>query len=196
MAVVQALPEMDDVYTPVYKRNTKESKWQSVVTASLGQDVTIALQRGAPDPPTYWGRCKRTAILLDWIAGTPIQDMEQAFSATPFQGAVAAGNVRSIADSTRYRLRSAFDIVDVLLAGSGPDEGEVAVLLRQLESGLPAGAIALLDLPVRLSRGQALALHGAGISTPEAVAVATPELLAALVSTEVAEDLLAATPAA
>ena len=192
MAVVQALPEMDDVYTPVMKRGTKESKWQSVVTARLGQDVTIALQRGAPDQPTYWGRCKRTAILLEWIAGTPIQDMEKTFSATPFQGSVAAGNVRSIADSTRYRLRSAFDIVDVLLAGSGPDEEAVADLLRQLEFGLPEPALGLLDLPVRLSRGQALALYAAGLSTPSHVAAAGPESLALLVGAAAAEDLVGA----
>ena len=55
MAVVQALPEMDDVYTPVMKRGTKESRWQSVVTSRLGMDVTVALQRGATRPACVLG---------------------------------------------------------------------------------------------------------------------------------------------
>ena len=80
----------------------------------------------------------------------------------------------------------------MLLAGSGPDEEAVADLLRQLEFGLPEPALGLLDLPVRLSRGQALALYAAGLSTPSHVAAAGPESLALLVGAAAAEDLVGA----
>ena len=189
MAVVQALPEMDSTYTPLMKRGTKESQWQSVVTARLGMGVTVALRRSAPDQHAYWARCKRTAILLDWISGALMEEIERTFSATPFQGNVTAGNVRSVADATRYHLRSAFDIVDVLLAGAGPDEEEVSRLLRQLESGLPEGALGLLDLPVRFSRGQALTLHEEGLSSADDVRSADSGVVARLLGKEEAQTL-------
>jgi replicative superfamily II helicase len=189
MAVVQALPEMDDTYTPLFKKGTKESQWQRAVTERLGMETTLALQRAAPDQLTYWGRCKRTAILLDWIEGISIEDIEKRFSITPFGGSVSAGNVRSIADATRFRLRSAFDIADALLAGEGPDEDEAARLLAQLETGLPATALGLLQLPVRLTRGRALALHAAGLSTVAKIERAGHDTLSAIVGVAYAERL-------
>ncbi len=189
MAVVQALPEMDDTYTPIFKKGTRESQWQGMVSARLGRDTTLALQRGAPDQFTYWARCKRTALLLDWTEGVPLEEIEKRFSITPFGGSVSAGNVRSIADQTRYRLRSAFDIADTLLAGEGPDEAEAERLLNQLETGLPAAALGLLDLPVRLSRGRALALHAAGISTLEAVEAASDVELAEVLGERFAQEV-------
>lgn len=65
-----------------------------------------------------------------------------------------------------------------MFVGEGPGEEAVGALLRQLEAGLPAEALGLLLLPVSLSRGEYLALHAAGISTPEQFRASPEESLA------------------
>ena len=66
-------------------------------------------------------------------------------------------------------IRTAYDIADVLLLGEGPDEDSIDRLLKQLETGLPAVALELLDLPVILPRGEYLALYNAGYKKPDTV---------------------------
>lgn len=103
-----------------------------------------------------------------------METIEQRYTPNPFQGRIGHGDVRRFADMTRYHLRSAHQIASVMFVGEGPTEESVEALLRQLEAGLPAEALGLLSLPVPLSRGEYLALHAAGVSTPEQF-WATPE---------------------
>jgi hypothetical protein len=77
----------------------------------------------------------------------PLEQIEATFSANAYQS-VGHGDVRRIADSTRYHYGSAFQIVSLLLMQNGPDEDAVEKLLRQLEVGIPEDALELLKLPV------------------------------------------------
>ncbi len=99
----------------------------------------------------------------DWCGGVPIQDIEKRFSKNPFQGAVASGDIRPIADSTRYYLRSAHQIAVIVRPGDRPDPEAMEQLMRQLEFGLPKEVLTLLDLRLSLGRGEYLALAQAGI---------------------------------
>src|SRR5690606_34066571 len=93
--------------------------------------------------------------------------IEEKYSTTPYGGNIGGGEIRRFADSTRFHLRSAYSISDVLLLGEGPDQEEIDRLLKRLETGLPAEGLFLLDLPIRLSRGARLALVNAGIKNLE-----------------------------
>ncbi|HXO06220.1 MAG TPA: hypothetical protein VN884_11395, partial [Candidatus Sulfotelmatobacter sp.] len=53
----------------------------------FGHAIANALQRWAGDEFTYWARCKRAAVLAEWINGTTIHDIEQRYS-VPFGGQV------------------------------------------------------------------------------------------------------------
>lgn len=176
LAYVQAIPEVGG-YISIFKKGTKESAWQRDVTLHYGQEVTRNLQYGAKDNFDYYGRCKRAAILWDWINGEPIESIEKRFSITPFAGSVGAGDVRGYADRTRLYLRSAFEIADILLLGEGPNEDAIDQLLRQLEFGLPTEALELINLPVSLPRGEYLALYKAGITNSENASKLTTEEL-------------------
>jgi helicase len=55
------------------------------------------------------------------------------------------------------------------MLGEGPGEEAIDILVQRLEAGLPGEALGLMDLPVELTRGEYLALHNAGCSTPETV---------------------------
>lgn len=162
MALVQALPEMDAQYTPLFKKGVKEAQWGAIAAQRYGRDVAETLQRLTSDRFAYWGRLKRAAILAEWVAGTPMASIEQRYSITPFN-AVAAGDVRSIADTTRFHLRSAADIAAVAFPGEAPPLDQMETLLRQLELGMPEAALALLDLPIRLERGEYLGLVAVGV---------------------------------
>ena len=191
MAILQRLSEDVVGYTSLYKRGSskKEAAWQREVTRYYGRDVTRMLQRGASNRYEHWGRCKRAAILWEWTRGYPTREIEKKYSVTPYGGSVGAGDIRRFADRTRFHLRSAFDIADVLLLGEGPDEKVVDRLLRQLEVGLPAGALGLLDLPLRLTRGEYLALHEAGFEQAEEVRKAPTSGLSGHVGETRAEEL-------
>ena len=191
MAILQRLSQAVVGYTPLFKQGSsrKESAWQRDVTSYYGRDVTRMLQRGARDNYEYWGRCKRAAILWEWTRGNPTQDIEDKYSITPFAGSIGAGEIRRFANQTRFHLRSAFDIADVLLLGEGPDEEAIDRLLRQLEVGLPADALGLLDLPLRLTRGEYLALCNAGFEQAEEVHNASQPELAKCVDETRAEEL-------
>ncbi|OEU66440.1 MAG: DEAD/DEAH box helicase [Desulfovibrio sp. S3730MH75] len=176
MACLQTVPEVGG-YTSIFKKGRKESAWQRDVTGYYGVDITQALQGGADDQYDYYARCKRAAILWAWINGEPIEAIEKRFSITPFAGSVGAGDVRGYADRTRMYLCTAYDIADVLLLGEGPDEEAIDRLLEQLETGLPADALELLNLPIALPRGEYLALYNAGHKEPDSVFTLSDEEL-------------------
>ena len=160
MVLIQALPEMDEVYTPLMKKGSSESAWSGQVAQRFGQDVAKALQNRAGDASIYYARCKRSTVLWSWINGRPMNGIETECTKNPYFK-IGHGEVRNFADTTRYHLRSAFQIVTLLLMSNGPSEESIDALLKQLEVGIPAGLLGLLSLPITLTRGQYLALGGA-----------------------------------
>ncbi|WP_295459219.1 DEAD/DEAH box helicase [uncultured Thiodictyon sp.] len=169
LAIVQVLDEMDAIYTPVMKRGRSESTRANDVSQRYGYPMTRTLQRYCRDEIEFWRRCKRAALLYDWIEGTQIDVLETRYSSNPFQGTVSYGDITRIADGTRFHLRSAHQILSALF----PDQPEFLLgldrILQQVEMGLPAAALPLMKLPVPLSRGQYLALVAAGCWTPDDV---------------------------
>ena len=169
LAMVQVLDEMDVIYTPVMKRGRSESVRANDVTQRYGHPMTQALQRYCRDEIEFWCRCKRAALLYDWIEGTPVDVLEKRFSTTPFGGAIGYGNIIGIADGTRFHLRSAHQILSALF----PDQPEFLKglddILQRLEFGLPSAALAFTTLSVRLTRGQCLALLAVGVRSADEV---------------------------
>ena len=161
MGLLQMLREADGGYTPVMKKGRKEAQWAAETARRYGQDVGEALQQYAEDEFDYFGRCKRAALLLDWIAGTPVETLEQRYSTNPYQGKIGHGDIRRFADLTRMNLRSAHQIAAIMFVGSEPSEEEIEHLLRQLEVGIPSDGLALLELPVAPRTGR-VSRTGAG----------------------------------
>jgi len=177
LAMVQVLAEMDAIYTPVMKRGRLESVRAMDVAQRYGHPMTQTLQRYCRDDFEFWRRCKRASLMYDWIEGTPVDVLEKRFSTTPFGGTIGYGNIIGIADGTRFHLRSAHQILSTLF----PDQPEflkgLDEILQRLEFGLPSAALPLTKLPVRLTRGQYLALANAGAGTPEGVNALSDERL-------------------
>lgn len=165
MALVQCLPESDSRYTPMMKRGRAEAVRQREAAAQYGIEVIQALQRHVDDEFMFLARCKRAAVLWDWIHGVPIETIEQRYTPNPFQGRVGHGDVRGIADNARFHLRSAHEICSIMFMGGGPSEESVDTLLKQLEMGIPADALDLLHLPIQMGRGDYLALYARGART-------------------------------
>jgi helicase len=68
-----------------------------------------------------------------------------------------------------------------LFVSGGPTEETIDRLLGQLEIGLPAPALGLVDIPVDLTRGDYLALFTAGIQNPAQVWQHSDEQLSLIV---------------
>jgi helicase len=169
------------VYTPFFTKGPgKEAAWPERVRNIYGFGVVQALQRFAPDNAGYIKRCKRACVLSEWINGVASEDIERAFTTQPYAAPFNYGDIRSIADSTRFPLRSARQIVSLLLVSSSEFEQEVDNLLLQLEVGIPADALDLLKLPISLPRGDYLALREAGITTRDQLWQMTDEQLSAV----------------
>jgi replicative superfamily II helicase len=166
LAMVQVLDEMDAVYTPVMKKGQSEGVRANDVAQRYNQQMTQTLQRYCRDQFEFWARCKRAALLYDWIEGAPVDMLEKRYSTTPFAGAIGYGNIIGIADATRFHLRSAHQILLTLL----PDRSEflerLDEILQRLEFGLPLAALPLTKMSVRLTRGQCLALVAIGVRNP------------------------------
>jgi len=165
MVLIQSLPDLDKTYTPLMKRGTKESTRQRDAVQRYGQERVRTLQNFASDQFGYYARCKRAAILWDWIQGVSIEKIESDYSTTPYQGKIGYGDIIKFADATRFYLRSAYEIINVMFLGEGPNEEEMEALLKQLEVGIPIEALDLLEAEMRLERGEYLILFKEGISS-------------------------------
>lgn len=165
MALLQVLPDADGGYTPMMKRGRKEAARQQEAVQRYGMETVQVLQRYVRDEFDYYARCKRAALLWDWIQGTPLEVIEQRYSATPYQGRIGHGDVRKFADLTRFHLRSAHEIASIMFVGKGPSEESIETLLKQLQVGIPADGLELLSISIPLARGEYLALYRAGVKT-------------------------------
>lgn len=167
LAIVQVLDEMDAIYTPVMKKGQSESVRAGETAQRFGHQMPQMLQRYCRDQIEFWARCKRAALLHDWIEGTSVEVLERRYSTTPFAGAMGYGNIIGIADATRFHLRSAHQILATLF----PDQPDflkgLDEVLQQLEFGLPSVALPLVKIPARLTRGQCLALVAVGVHSAD-----------------------------
>ncbi len=163
LALVQALPESDGGYTPLMRKGQKEAVRPNQAIQRFGHQVVGLLQRYVDDQYDYWARCKRAAILGDWIDGVPVTQIEQTYTATPYQGKIGYGDIRKFADASRFHLRAAYQIALALFVEYGAHGEEIDSLIKRLEVGLPAEALGLLGLPIPLDRGGYLSLYQQGV---------------------------------
>jgi len=186
--VIQLLPESDGGYTPMFKRGKAEFVRSQQMSDRYGSGLARLLQRYASDNFEYLARCKRAAILWDWINGRSVSDIERDFTVNPYSGIIGHGEIRKFADATRFHLRSASEIVWLLfpdtINGKSVDD-----LLRQLEVGIPADGLGLLELPMNLSRGEYLALYGNGMKTKDQVSKLSVEELVSVLGKSKAESV-------
>ncbi len=165
MALVQALPETDAAYTPMFKRGTSESRHVQEAARRFGPDVVRLLQRFASgDEFRYYARCKRAAVLFDWTRGVATREIEERFkSRNPRMGNLGFGDIRGFADLTRFQLRSAYRILILISPERTIDEEHLESLLKQLELGIPEDCLPLTEIPIHMTREEYLALHEIGI---------------------------------
>lgn len=181
LAMIQVLKELDAIYTPVMKKGQSESVRAGEAAQRFGHQMPQMLQRYCRDQIEFWARCKRAALLHDWIEGTPVDVLEKRYSTTPFGGVIGYGNIIGIADATRFHLRSAHQILATLFPGQPDFLRGLYEILQRLEFGLPAAALPLTNLPLALTRGQYLGLFHAGCMKPEAVNALSGERLEACI---------------
>lgn len=178
VALVQILPELDDTYTPMMKNGTREYVRASEAASRYGDDLVRLFQQNTDgDNFNYYGRCKRAAILFDWINGYPTEAIEKTFTTNPYRGRIGYGEIRRFADMTRFMLKPCYQISTLVSPGQKIDENIIDSLLKRLEVGLPSAALTLLQLPIVLSRGEYLALYNSGIKTSSDVIKTTDQQL-------------------
>ncbi|RLT87425.1 MAG: DEAD/DEAH box helicase [Ketobacter sp. GenoA1] len=184
LGIIQVLNECDALYTPVMKRGRSESARLNNVSVRYGQEMTRALQRYCSDEIQVWQRCKRAAILWDWINGVAVEELEQQYSSNnPWQGTISYGDIIRIVDGSRFHLRSAHQILTALFPENADFLTELDELLLRLEFGLPLDALGLTELRIPLERGQHLALYNAGYRTQEDIDNLSEQQLSELVGT-------------
>ena len=189
LALVQALDELDTgIHTPIVKKTRVEQVRVGEATERYGHQVTSILQRYCQAHHEYWARCKRAAILFDWIGGIPVEEIERRYT-KPFGGAISYGNITGIAEATRFHLRSAYQILATLFPDRPDFLQGVDDILGRLEIGLPSAALPLANLAVPLSRGQCLALWHAGVGTLDALSTLSDEVLCNCVGVVAAAQL-------
>ena len=191
LGIVQVLTEMDAIYTPVMKRGRSESVRASETAQRFGHSVVQGLQRYCRDDFEFLARCKRASLLWDWIDGTPIDGLEEHYSTTPYQGAISYGDIIRIADSARFHLRSAHEILSALFPDQPMFLSGLDQLLHRLEFGLPAAALPLTDLSLPLTRGQYLALFKFGCTNADDARNLPEETLVECIGADGASLLLA-----
>jgi replicative superfamily II helicase len=192
IAIVQSLEEADAAYTPMFKKGQKESVRAQEAGLRFGDPIVTLLQRNAGDILKYWARCKRASILWDWIHGEGTDVIEQRYTATPYQGKIGRGDIVRFADTTRWCLRSVHQIVALIYPSNSPNGEEIDAVCRSLEVGLPNDVLDLLTLPIRLTRGEYLALRSAGLRTSAQVRLAPRHQLTSLIGKHNTEILVPA----
>ncbi|RYZ90653.1 MAG: DEAD/DEAH box helicase [Proteobacteria bacterium] len=190
MALVQALPELDAIHVPV-ARGQGESWVIGTAIQRYGRQVVSLLERRVADMAAYTRRCKRACILSEWIDGVALEHIERTFTANAFVP-VGPGEIRGIADGTRFHLRSAAQILRVVHPDGGATDEEFDSVFKRLELGISEDAVALTSLPVTLARDEYMALAGSGITSEVAFRAASRERIEALVGSQIGDRLLTA----
>jgi helicase len=162
VGLLQMLPEADRLYTPVRKNARVESTRIDQARMTFGHMIVQALQRWVGDEISFWARCKRAAILSDWMQGAAVQEIEQKYS-VPFGGQIQSGDILKFADGTRFHLHSAHQVLSALLAMDQTKEEEFESVLTQLEFGVPSDLAPMMSRPFALTRGECLALATRGV---------------------------------
>ena len=189
VGLLQALPEADAIYTPVRKRGRTESARINDARSRFGPSVVRALQHWAADEIAFWARCKRAAVIADWMDGVPVQDIEARFN-IPFGGQIQYGHIQGFADGTRFYLASAHQIISASLLLDPSKEAEFETVLQQLEFGVRPEFFELMRAPFHLSRGECLVVVRQGIQTASDLRGATRELLVELLGAARASSVL------
>ncbi|MBB5366274.1 hypothetical protein [Deinococcus humi] len=158
--------ELDDIYTPMQKRGTFETKWSVLATRNFGADVRRAPQRYAEDSWAFHARCKRSLVLRDWMNGKAMADLKNTYKTNAFI-VMDAGSIRGSADATCFHLRSVHALASALLVTGDLDAEAFDREVTRLKFGLLKKALGLLELPLRLDRREMLALHARAGSTLE-----------------------------
>ncbi len=176
--LLEVLPERDEDYTPQTGRHG-EPRWQQTAGQRFGFDMAGLLRIRADSDKQYYGRCKRALIVADWIAGIPLNAIEDGYTVNGFSP-VRHGDVRGFADGSRYLLESAIRIASIVLAVA-LDEEAVVAFLKRLELGVPEAALWFTDFGVELTRGELLRLWERGFGTPERIAAMTVDQMGAVI---------------
>jgi replicative superfamily II helicase len=197
VAALQALPELDRMYTPMFSKGIgRESGWPQKAGEVFGFNLVPTLQRFAPDKIGYLARCKRACVVSDWIEGIPTDEIERTYTTQIYAAPFNYGDIRNVADTTRFHLRCARQIVSLLLLSVPAFEQEIDDLLMQLEVGLPKDTLDLLAIPVALHRGDYLALRSVGVRTREQLWQMQQSHLEALLGRSVSKQINALRPPA
>ena len=150
--LVQALPALDESYTPMHRHEPDRIP----LLRRLIEVPFLLLQRGARELRSANARAKRGLVVHAWMRGMPIEEIERELSVHPTFGALRAGDIRGIADRTRFHLASAIDIAAVAMPERDRIPSTSDVILRRLELGLPDVGLAVADRHDTLSRGEIL----------------------------------------
>ena len=161
LAMVEALPERDEDYTPQSKHG--ETGHQEEVATKWGSHVARMLRHRARSDREYYARCKRALIVAHWIDGVSSSDIEERYSSGAFNP-LGHGDIRGFADGTRFLFEAMLRISAIVLGSSHPQDS-ITDLLRRLDLGIPTAALVLTRLQVVLSRGEILSFWRAGILT-------------------------------
>lgn len=180
MVLLQVMPEADQAYTPFAKNLREEKVRPQQLAQRVGDDVVRSLQRHAEEDADWPRRCKRALVLLDWIAGLPMEEIERRNSPSGRYGQIGRGDVERFADATRFHLRAAAEIARVMLMHTAPTEEQSDALLRRLEFGVPSDVLGLLAVQANWGRGELLALHAIGIATADALWARSKEHLSSV----------------
>ena len=191
LAAAQVIPELDRQYIPMFKRGVSEGGWPGMVASRFGMAAVRVMQSNAADTFAYYSRSKKALVLDDWINGSPVEAIERAYTMNPFYS-VSYGDITAIADGTRFFLGSASEIALLLRPSPSLTAESLTDLMKRLEVGIPQDSIDLLNLPIRLVRGEYLLLRNASLLTVEAVRGATPEQLEEILGETRTSELIAA----
>jgi len=178
------LPEIDERFIPLTRGNNPESHLTGLFSNQLPSFPSHILHRRARDVAGVRRRCKKALVLIDWMNGEPINVIEERYSANLFS-AVRRGDIVGLADTLRFHLSSAAEIVEII----SPHENLGKVVedaLFRLEFGLPASAASLVAFPFRLERGEILRLLKFGLID---LFAASPEQVSEVFSQERQEEV-------
>jgi replicative superfamily II helicase len=172
IAAAQLTNELNEIYIPVNARGTRTEvpRWPQLLTQQgVPTGVIVALQGTAQDVKQATARSKRAAAAVMWVAGVPIEQIEEQLNQHIYNRSGVAGIVRSVADRTRDLLPAVGAVARELDPDHAVDDLVERTMLR-LELGISADLIDLARaINTPLTRPPWMRLRAAGHLTVEAV---------------------------
>jgi hypothetical protein len=128
------------------RNGSPEARWVNEAARRFGNDIADGLQLGATEANQVWARAKKALIILAYISGISINQIETNFTSNARYYGVGA-DITGPPTTRGTGYVPSTNLWGIAYPAFAPDPDAMAALFQQMEIGIPADILDLMSAP-------------------------------------------------